>query len=269
MSNSLTIATWNVNSVRLRIDTILSFLADTKPDVLCLQETKCPDEFFPLDEFKKAGYTHYFYTGMKSYNGVAVISKLPLSDTGIVNHCQKEDCRHIYATIGDLFELHNVYIPAGGPDPDPVLNPSFKHKLDFVDSLKTWFSANRQPKHKMVLVGDLNIAPLENDVWSHKQLLNVVSHTPVEVEKFTAFYDALPWADAMRHFVNPSEKLYTWWSYRNKDWKKSNRGRRLDHIWVSKPLEKKLESIQVYSAERDKERPSDHVPVTLSIFQKN
>ena len=130
-------------------------------------------------------------------------------------------------------ELHNIYVPAGGDIPDPDANPKFAHKLQFLDELTAWFAAERKPREKMIAVGDLNIAPLENDVWSHKQLLTVVSHTPVEVEKLGRLQEAGGFVDAVRHFVPEDQKLYTWWSYRNRDWAASDRGRRLDHIWVT------------------------------------
>ena len=117
----------------------------------------------------------------------------------------------------------------------------------------------------MILVGDLNIAPLEHDVWSHKQLLKIVSHTPIEVEKLTAMQNSIGWVDAMRHFVPADEKLYTWWSYRNNDWRATNRGRRLDHIWVTPPLAGSLKGMQIAQETRDWAPPSDHVPVIVDL----
>jgi exodeoxyribonuclease-3 len=261
------IATWNINSVRLRFPIVKKLLQKHKVDVLCLQETKSPDEFFPLDEFKKLGYEHIHIHGMKSYNGVAIISRVPLDSREIHHRCKKQDCRHIAATLPNGAELHCVYIPAGGDIPDPELNDKFKHKLDFVDELRDWWPNARNAKKPMILVGDLNIAPLETDVWSHKQLLKVVSHTPIEVEKFTAMQTSIGWVDAVRRFIPPEEKLFTWWSYRNQDWRASNRGRRLDHIWVTKPLEKTLKRAEVIMDARDWPTPSDHVPVIVD-FEK-
>lgn len=117
---------------------------------------------------------------------------------------------------------------------------------------------------RTVLVGDLNIAPLEQDVWSHRQLLKIVSHTPPETERLMAWQQT-GFIDAMRHFVPPAEKLYTWWSYRNRDWSASNRGRRLDHVWVTPDLKDALRGMQVLRHARDWEKPSDHVPVILDI----
>jgi exodeoxyribonuclease-3 len=115
-----------------------------------------------------------------------------------------------------------------------------------------------------VLVGDLNIAPLEHDVWSHKQLLNVVSHTAVEIEALNELRDT-GFTDAIRHFVPDNEKLYTWWSYRNRDWRLSDRGRRLDHIWVTPDLTTKLARFEILREARDWPQTSDHVPVLLEL----
>lgn len=258
------IVTWNINSVRLRAPIVLDMMRKLKPDIVCLQETKSPDEHFPSDVFADEGYKFQHFHGMKSYNGVAILSKIPYVAKDIHHRCGKQDCRHIAAKFDD-FELHNIYIPAGGDIPDPDLNDKFAHKLDFVDELTRWFKDRYSRDQKLIAVGDFNIAPLEHDVWSHKQLLKIVSHTPVEVEKLTKMYGSLDWQDAIRHFVPEGEKCYTWWSYRNHDWKVSNRGRRLDHIWVTKPMAPKLKSHKILVEARDWEKPSDHVPVMLEL----
>lgn len=258
------LATYNINSVRLRIQRVLELLQTENLDVLCLQETKTEDATFPNDALCEAGYEHTVFRGEKSYNGVAIISRLPLSDVQMVSHVQ--DCaRHISATLPDGTELHNFYSPAGGDEPDPEINPKFKHKLAYVDALRDWFSEHRAKSDKIIAVGDFNIAPYEHDVWSHKQLLSVVSHTPIEVEKLGEFKDSLNWADVAREFVPEDEKCYSWWSYRNRDWRKSNRGRRLDHIWVTPPLKDSVKSFEILSDLRDGEKPSDHVPVVITL----
>jgi exodeoxyribonuclease-3 len=117
----------------------------------------------------------------------------------------------------------------------------------------------------MILAGDLNVAPLETDVWSHKQMLKVVSHTPVEVEHLSAVQGTRPWVDAMRRFVPPEEKLFTWWSYRARDWRASDRGRRLDHVWTTPDLEHRAKGVTVVKDARGWEKPSDHVPVILDL----
>jgi exodeoxyribonuclease-3 len=259
------IATWNINSVRLRLPLVLRMLDEYRPDILCLQETKTPDEFFPNEALAAHGYAHTHIHGMKSYNGVAIVSRIPLEAREIRHSCNKEDCRHIAATAPDGTEIHCVYIPAGGDIPDPAENDKFAHKLQYVDELADWWKTKRSPDRPMVLVGDLNIAPLEHDVWSHKQLLKIVSHTPIEVEKFTAMQNSIGWVDAMRHFTPAEEKLYTWWSYRNGDWKASNRGRRLDHIFVTPPLVDRLKGFTIAKETRDWAPPSDHVPVMVDL----
>ena len=258
------LVTWNINSVRLRLPIIKKLTEDLRPEILCLQETKTPDEHFPVDALKAMGYEHQHFHGMKSYNGVCILSRLPITATQIHHRVGKEDCRHIAATI-DGFDLHNLYIPAGGDEPDPEANDKYAHKLDFVDEMTRWFADQYSSDQNVIAVGDFNIAPYEHDVWSHKQLLKVVSHTPPETERLAKMKDSLDWIDVARHFVPMDEKVYTWWSYRNRDWKKSNRGRRLDHVWVTPPLKDRLQSHEILSEARDWEKPSDHVPVIIDL----
>ncbi len=164
--------------------------------------------------------------------------------------------------------LHNLYVPAGGDEPDRAINEKFGHKLDFVAELEHWFGNGSVPeKHHGIVVGDLNIAPLENDVWSHKRLLKIVSHTPVETAGLTRAQAAGSWVDLIRQHVPPEEKVYTWWSYRAHDWRLSDRGRRLDHIWTTPDLARRSQGIEILREARGWPQPSDHVPVmaTLSL----
>lgn len=258
------IVSWNINSVRLRQGLILDLINEASPDIICLQETKTPDEHFPSEPFIQAGYTHIHFTGMKSYNGVAILSKHPFEETQIYERVGKSDCRHISVKF-EGFDLHNIYIPAGGDEPDRKINEKFGHKLDFIDEMTEFWNKNYTEKDNVIVTGDFNIAPQEHDVWSHKQFLKVVSHTPIEVEKLTAMQESLNWIDTARHFVTAEEKSYSWWSYRNRDWKKSNRGRRLDHIWVTPPLKDRLKGYETLRHARDWCKPSDHVPVILDF----
>lgn len=263
------ITTWNINSVRLRMPLVADFLKSRAPDVLCLQETKCRDAEFPTRDFHALGYRHIEINGQKGYHGVAVISKKPLRLIEKRDFCAKGDARHICVEVdgkGGPITLHNFYVPAGGDEPDVSINPKFAHKLDFLDEMRDWFKAGGG-KGRLALVGDLNIAPLEHDVWSHKALLKVVSHTPIEVEKLDEVFRAGKWVDALRHFVPADEKLYTWWSYRAADWAASDRGRRLDHILVSEALGGALKKLEVLREARGWERPSDHVPVTVELAE--
>ena len=265
---SFTIATWNINSVRLRIGLVEHFLATHAPDVLCLQETKCRDAEFPVAAFKKAGYAHVAINGQKGYHGVAIASRLPFGLIARRGFCDKNDARHISATVapgGRPITLHNLYVPAGGDEPDPAINPKFAHKLAFLDEMAAWIGSDAIAAGDAILVGDLNVAPLEHDVWSHKALLKVVSHTPIEVEKFGRVHAAGRWVDALRRYVPDHEKCYTWWSYRSPDWAKANKGRRLDHIWVSPSLGDRLSGIEILKEGRGWERPSDHVPVMARL----
>jgi exodeoxyribonuclease-3 len=263
------IATWNINSVRLRIDAVRRFLRAEKPDVLCLQEIKCRDDQFPAKALSKAGYVHQAVSGQKGYHGVAIVSRLPLNDIEKRNFAGKEDSRHIAASLPGDVRLHNFYVPAGGDEPDPEANAKFAHKLGFMKDLGLW-GRECAPMEKTVLVGDLNIAPKEHDVWSHRQLLDVVSHTPVEVDLMNAAISSGRWTDVAREVIPEPEKVYTWWSYRARDWRLSNRGRRLDHIWVSEALRGAAlaggrGAFAIHKDCRGWTRPSDHVPVTLTL----
>jgi exodeoxyribonuclease-3 len=262
----LRIATWNVNSIRLRLDLLAGLMKQQQPDVICLQETKVQDPDFPTEHFRALGYPHVLTRGMKAYNGVAIISRVPLKTPHGRDFCEKQDCRHLAARLPGGIELHNFYVPAGGDIPDPKANDKFAHKLRFVEEMTDWFAGDSAHRNrKMVLVGDLNIAPMEHDVWSHKQLLGVVSHTPPETDRMAALMATLGWVDSARHFVPADQKLYSWWSYRNRDWAASNRGRRLDHIWVTPNLKKSLRSTEILRDARNWTPPSDHVPVIVEL----
>jgi exodeoxyribonuclease-3 len=262
----LTICTWNINSARLREGLILRLLREAAPDVLCLQETKSPAEKLPREGFRALGYEIVCARGDKGYNGVAILSRIPLEPLAHVDFCGRGDARHCAALTEDGIEIHNVYLPAGGDEPDRERNWKFAHKLDFVAELHAWgeerlAAAGRRPA---VLVGDLNIAPGEDDVWSHKQLLNVVSHTPLETEAFEAARAQGGWSDVTRRH-QPEGKLYSWWSYRARDWAASDRGRRLDHVWACPETTPRAASSRVLKACRGWTQPSDHVPVVAVL----
>ena len=260
------IATWNVNSVRHRINLVTRFLRDEAPDVLCLQETKVMNALFPKLPLHKLGYEHQAIHGQKAYHGVAILSKIPFRETGAQDFCREGHARHMGVTLANGVELHNFYVPAGGDIPDPALNGKFDHKLHFLKAMEKFFAGRAAKKSDpVILVGDLNVAPLENDVWSHKQLLNIVSHTPVETRLLGEAQAAFDWTDSTRHFIPPGEKIYSWWSYRAADWEASDRGRRLDHVWVSPGLKGALTSQKIVKKMRGWQKASDHVPVVVEL----
>ena len=187
---SFTIATWNINSVRLRLPLVKRFVEANRPDVICLQETKVRDSEFPFDRLRELGYDHIEISGQKGYHGVATLSRHPLTRVVRGPFCREGHSRHLAVTLADGagsaagLTIHNFYVPAGGDEPDPEVNPKFSHKLDFVGRMSRGPDEGHLAPERAIIVGDLNIAPLETDVWSHKALLKVVSHTPIEVEAF-------------------------------------------------------------------------------------
>ncbi len=257
-----TLATWNINSVRLRAGLVVRLLTEEAPDILCLQECKSPVEKMPLEQFVALGWRHVVARGQKGYNGVAILSRLPLEDAGHIDWCGRGDARHVAARLQDGTVIHNLYIPAGGDEADPDRNPKFAHKLQFLDELRAW--GRETAPQRAILVGDLNIAPREDDVWNHKALLKVVSHTPVEVERLTAAAEAGRWLDVTRADI-PDGRLYSWWSYRARDWDVSDRGRRLDHIWASHDLAAAAHGSRILRPVRGWDQPSDHAPVLASF----
>lgn len=256
------ITSWNINSVRLRLPLLAQVLTQVESDVICLQETKCQDADFPAQAIADLGYEHQAYRGEKSYNGVAILSRIPLEDISFNFWAGKEDCRHISA-VAQGVRIHNFYIPAGGDIPNRDENEKFGHKIDFVDEVTSYFTA--QKPEKSVMVGDLNIAPLAEDVWSTKQLKNVVSHTDIEREKLVRLIEDGGWDDAIRRYFGPDEILYSWWSYRARDYRASNRGRRLDHIFVSQDISQDVTKAEIFEEARGWEKPSDHVPISITL----
>ncbi|VAX05743.1 Exodeoxyribonuclease III [hydrothermal vent metagenome] len=258
------LVTWNINSIRARIDQVGKLIEGDNPDVICFQETKVQDHMFPTEYFEERGFCHQAIAGQKSYNGVAIMSRVPLENITRRDWCAKGDARHIEARLPGGVTVHNFYVPAGGEVPDADVNDKFAHKLDFLDEMTDW-SRDLPKDSKYILVGDLNIAPLESDVWSHKKLLKVISHTPLECEKMRVLMQAHDWCDVMRHFVPEPERLYSWWSYRAKDWRASDKGRRLDHIWASPDLKYHMKNMAILEHARDWEKPSDHAPVMVEF----
>ncbi len=253
-----TLATWNINSVRLREGLVSRLLTEEMPDILCLQECKSPVEKMPLEAFKALGYPYCAARGQKGYNGVAILSKLPLADVGEQDFAALGHARHVAGQLENGVVIHNFYVPAGGDVPDRERNLKFGQKLDYLTEMRDWFHAERP--ERSILVGDLNIAPREDDVWNHKQLLKIVSHTPVEVAHLGAAQDAGGWVDITRQDL-PEGQLYSWWSYRSPDWDAADKGRRLDHIWATPDISNAAHSSRILRDVRGWTQPSDHAPV--------
>ena len=188
---SFTLATWNINSVRLREGLVAKLMAEEAPDVLCLQECKSPVEKIPVEQFQSLGYRYMVARGQKGYNGVAILSKLPLQDAGGQDFASLGHARHVAARLENGVTIHNFYVPAGGDIPDRAQNEKFGQKLDFLTEMRDAFRADMPAK--AILVGDLNIAPREDDVWDHKSLLKIVSHTPIEVAQLGETQAAGKW----------------------------------------------------------------------------
>jgi exodeoxyribonuclease-3 len=264
----LRIASWNINSVRLRAPQVQRFVAEHAPDVLCLQEIKCREGEFPTAAFVEAGLPHLRISGQKGWHGVAIASRLPIEDAPSLDVCREKHARSVSAIVAGV-EIHNFYIPAGGDVPDRTLNPKFDHKLDFYERL-TVEMAKRDPAKPLVICGDLNVAPGENDVWNHRHMSKIVSHTPIEVEAMARLQASAGFIDLLREATPEPAKLFSWWSYRAADFRASNRGLRLDHIWITPGLREaayRLGAVaaRVHDDVRGWERPSDHAPITVDL----
>ena len=257
-----TLATWNINSVRLRAELVARLMREEGPDILCLQECKSPVDKIPVEIFTNLGYTHMVARGQKGYNGVAILSKLPMEEVEEHDFARLGHARHISGRLENGVTIHNFYVPAGGDVADREVNEKFGQKLDYLTEMRDW--AHKTAPEKSILVGDLNIAPREDDVWSHKQLLKVVSHTPVEVEHLGAAMEAGKWVDVTRQDI-PEGQLYSWWSYRARDWDAADKGRRLDHIWATPDISNAAHSSRILRPVRGWDKPSDHAPV-LATF---
>jgi exodeoxyribonuclease III len=257
---------WNVNSVRLRLEQIITFLTQNPVDVVCFQEIKCQEHEFPYDAFRALGYEHILVTGQKGWHGVALVSRLPFEVVEAPAFCRRGEARAQAIQIGDM-ELWNFYIPAGGDVPDRVQNDKFDHKLEFYERVTAALD-QRDPEMPLVILGDLNIAPGENDVWSHRQMLKVVSHTPPELEAFANFVAAGALFDPFRAAIPEPQKLFSWWSYRAADYRASNRGLRLDHILMNPGLMALIKGqikARIHDDVRGWERPSDHAPIEVAF----
>jgi exodeoxyribonuclease III len=261
----LKLASWNINSVRLRLDQVLRFVSEADIDVLCLQEIKCQADQFPSAEFASAGYGHIHIRGQKGWHGVAIVSRLPFEALETLGFCRRGEARVQAIRINGL-DIWNFYIPAGGDVPDRAMNDKFDHKLEFYERLTTHISL-RPKTEPLVICGDLNIAPGEHDVFNHKFMLKVVSHTPVELATFAEFITAGQLHDPFRNDYPEPQKLFSWWSYRAADFRQSNRGLRLDHILLNPSAKEMASQItsEIHDKVREWDRPSDHAPISVTL----
>ncbi|XWN31714.1 MAG: exodeoxyribonuclease III [Devosia sp.] len=266
-ADALVIATWNINSIRARIDTFAKMVRKARPDVILLQETRCGDDVFPMTTMRRRGYKYAALNGRGGHHGVCILSKIPLEDVRVDVIGGIDEPRHVSAVVdfGGPVRVHSLYVPSGGDEPDPEINIKFRSKLAFIEGLCGWGpGAAAEPA---LLTGDFNVAPYENDVWSHRQLLDVVSHTPVETEGLERARKAADWVDVVRRDRPEPERIYTWWSYRNKTWPGSNKGRRLDHVWASPSVADRVASVGVMTETRGWEKTSDHVPLITTLLR--
>lgn len=246
---------------------IAAFIAAETPDVICLQEIKCQNAEFPEKDFRQAGFEHFAINGQRGgHHGVAIASRLPLETLDTPDLCREGHARVNAVRVAGM-ELHNIYLPAGGDVPDAEKNDKFAHKLDFINRLGKHYGKTARDGTPRVLVGDLNVAPHEQDVWSHKQLLKIVSHTPIETESLEKARKKGGFTDLARHIHDDDQRLYSWWSYRAKDWAASNKGRRLDHIWTTDAATTltDMDSYRVHLGWRGGWKPSDHAPISIAI----
>jgi exodeoxyribonuclease-3 len=264
----LRVCTWNVNSVRLRAEQAARFVEQAAPDVLCLQEIKCQTGEFPVQAFIDMGLPHLKIAGQKGWHGVAIASRLPIEDAPLLDLCREKHARVVGGVIAGV-EIQNFYIPAGGDIPDRAENPKFDHKLDFYERLSAQ-TARRDPRQPLIVAGDLNVAPGEFDVWNHRYMSKVVSHTPAEIEAFDKLMTSLDFIDIVREAYPQPQKLASWWSYRAADFRQSDRGLRLDHLLLSPGLRdaawrQGAPSARIHDDVREWEKPSDHAPVSVDL----
>ena len=251
------IASWNVNSLKVRLPQVLQWLESEKPDIIGLQETKLTDELFPRDEIEAAGY-RVLFSGQKTYNGVALLSREeatdPITDLPGLDDPQR---RVLGATVNGVRFL-NLYVPNG----QEVGSDKYAYKLDWIEKLQAHVRAQLEIHENVVIVGDFNIAPEDRDVYDPAGWADSVLCSPPEREAFRRLLDA-GLADAFRLFEQ-EEKIWSWWDYRMGAFRR-DMGLRIDHILVSSALAKSCTACHVDRAPRTWERPSDHAPVVAEF----
>jgi len=251
------LATWNVNSLKVRLPQVLDWLAANPVEVLCLQETKQQDGDFPQDELRAAGY-HSVFSGQKTYNGVAILSRAPAGAVQVgLPDFPDEQKRVIAATIGDV-RVVCVYVPNG----QSVDSDKFQYKLAWLAALRGWLEQELTRYPKLALLGDYNIAPEDRDVYDPAAWQGNVLVSEPERQEFRNLLQ-LGLRDCFRLFEQ-AEKSYSWWDYRMMAFRR-NMGLRIDHILVSEPLAAQCRSCVIDKTPRKLERPSDHTPVVVEL----
>ena len=251
------IATWNVNSLKVRLPHVLAWLAEQKPDVLCVQETKTEDVNFPAQAIADAGYTA-LYSGQKTYNGVALLSRVAGRDvTAVIPGFEDPQKRVLAATYGDT-RVICIYVPNG----ESVESDKYQYKLKWLAALTDWLRGELQQYPKLALLGDYNIAPEDRDVWDPAVWQGKVLFSAPERAALATLL-ALGLKDSFRLFEQP-ERSFTWWDYRMNAFRRKQ-GLRIDHILLSEPLAKNCSACTVDIEPRKLERPSDHAPVLADI----
>ena len=255
------LATWNVNSLAVRLPQVLDWLAANPVDLLCLQELKLTDDKFPHDALQAAGYTAAAF-GQKTYNGVAILSRHPLRDVvHNITGLQDEQARVLTATVdapgGPLRVVNGYFVNGQAPGTD-----KFAYKMGWLDGLQTMLRSELQAHPRLALLGDFNITADDRDSYDPEGLRETIHHTSEERAHFQALL-ALGLTDAFRMFEQP-EKSYSWWDYRDFGFRR-NRGLRIDHILVSEALKPLVTACTIDRLPRKNERPSDHTPVVVDL----
>ena len=251
------LAAWNINSLKVRLPQLLDFLATRTPDVVCLQETKLTDENFPVAEIEAAGY-HVVFSGQKTYNGVAILSRAPMADVciGIANF--DDELKRVIAATIEGVRVVCVYCPNG----QSVDSDKYVYKLAWFDALIAWLKDELTRHPNLALLGDYNIAPEDRDVHDPAAWAGGILVSDAERARFQAL-QALGLQDSFRLFEQP-EKIYSWWDYRMLGFRR-NQGLRIDHILLTAPLAQACTCSIVDREMRKLERPSDHAPVVAEI----
>jgi exodeoxyribonuclease-3 len=255
------IATWNTNSLRVRVDHLRKWANIADPDVICLQETKTVDAQFPSEAIHEMGYIHQAIYGQKTYNGVAILSKTPLQDVhkGFKEGESDPQCRLIRATTRGI-RILNCYVPNG----NRVDSDKFRYKLSWLKRLRKELDSDVLPTEPVLVCGDINIAPSDDDTWDP---FEADGHILFHPKEHRALKRVVDWGlqDAFR-VLNPRSQAFSWWDYRAGGFRK-NHGFRIDHIYLTPSLMERCTAVEIHRDVRGWEQPSDHVPVVVTLNQ--